>query len=800
MKTSTDKIQSSKTFLCHLIITIVTLLIMMMILICLYLFLSSLPLIFSSQNDSFSLQASKWPQIREESRKYGIYSFCKSDFNKRRDICNKSAAISSLISKNYDIDDDDFMEPNCYCDDNCDRFGDCCIDKAASMAGRANTWNRWSCVDVPIREHGIYALQKCPNNWINRTDVLSKYITEMCVGKVDSFLQWMPVFSNDSGILYRNVFCALCNSDHRNLKDWNVTISCDQKIPDSVLKSYLNENNFNITSGLWEFTLNHTKHLCQPSIPELEMLDSRLKYNTRFCRFAIDKCSQEYIAANGRNDVVINCDFYMFMVYTGRSVFKNLNCAKCNHLNATKMRQLDCNLANAVTSSRSSKIDEITSMRILFDLTPAQPCQLEDGNIYDPVSAECLTVRCGPSYHLNKRLLRCESIVIQWNGTLLKSDCMRIFINESDYIYYSDGMILLQDSGQLLESDSYQPYSYYDGGKKSHKNGILICYDRHHRYAAPFVYDHFQGFLSFITLSISIVGLIGYLGVFLLVPKLRNLRAMMVMSLSGALLAASIAFVCGVLSRPQVEEKILQNERGSLFCVITAVSIHYFYLAAFAWMNVMAYDAWKSFKRTHERLSNSLIHFLKYSLYSWLFPAFIVLVACSFDLSNIGSEYQPLYGHRVCWISQKKALLAFFVLPVTIIVLINIAFFSWTAYVLLRTNRQTIMACNSKHVKENSQRFILYVRLAIIMGLTWIFGTLATLTSLSFLWYPFIIFNGLQGAFIFFYFTCKADVYRHLKERISFLLHGREPLSNSSSSKTRSSSLMPSNSSQMTRR
>ncbi|RWR98403.1 hypothetical protein B4U79_05848, partial [Dinothrombium tinctorium] len=38
------------------------------------------------------------------------------------------------------------------------------------------------------------------------------------------------------------------------------------------------------------------------------------------------------------------------------------------------------------------------------------------------------------------------------------------------------------------------------------------------------------------------------------------------------------------------------------------------------------------------------------------------------------------------------------------------------------------------------------------MGFTWAFGFIASFTGITYLWYPFIIFNGLQGVFIFLSF------------------------------------------------
>ncbi|GLG99549.1 uncharacterized protein GBIM_05987 [Gryllus bimaculatus] len=54
----------------------------------------------------------------------------------------------------------------------------------------------------------------------------------------------------------------------------------------------------------------------------------------------------------------------------------------------------------------------------------------------------------------------------------------------------------------------------------------------------------------------------------------------------------------------------------------------------------------------------------------------------------------------------------------------------------------------------------------IIMGVTWLMGTLAVLARWPALWYPFVVLNGLQGAFIFVMFDVKRSVLSMLWERV----------------------------------
>jgi hypothetical protein len=60
------------------------------------------------------------------------------------------------------------------------------------------------------------------------------------------------------------------------------------------------------------------------------------------------------------------------------------------------------------------------------------------------------------------------------------------------------------------------------------------------------------------------------------------------------------------------------------------------------------------------------------------------------------------------------------------------------------------------------------------MGLTWIFGFIAAFARVQFLWYPFIVFNGLQGAFIFVMFDMKRKIGYMLWDKY-ISQHGYEP-------------------------
>ena len=47
--------------------------------------------------------------------------------------------------------------------------------------------------------------------------------------------------------------------------------------------------------------------------------------------------------------------------------------------------------------------------------------------------------------------------------------------------------------------------------------------------------------------------------------------------------------------------------------------------------------------------------------------------------------------------------------------------------------------------QQSSNLALIYVKMASVMGVTWIFGIGADLQALSSLWYPCIVLNSLEG-------------------------------------------------------
>lgn len=323
--------------------------------------------------------------------------------------------------------------------------------------------------------------------------------------------------------------------------------------------------------------------------------------------------------------------------------------------------------------------------------------------------------------------------------------CGHILIEPHEYKLLENGDIHIG-----IYSKTYGPMEYYlkDGV------GVYICMPSFENKTNGTAYGHLNKFsetFSYVTatgLLISIFSLLLHLCVFCGVSSVRNLPGCCLASLSLSLLMAYICFLIVALV----------NTGSS--CPYFGLSIYYFFLTSFFWMNAIAFDVWRSFRVVMRelRISSHKVpwrRFLLYSLYSWTIPGILTLLVKVLDSSDLLSEeLRPSFGDQYCWFGQRKALLIFFAMPLIIVMILNAVFFLDVSYVISRATLKT----SRSHETTLKKRFFMFMKLALIMGLTWIVGLVAGYADNVILWYMFVILNTLQGLFILVVFSCSSKV------------------------------------------
>ncbi|EDO44707.1 predicted protein, partial [Nematostella vectensis] len=242
--------------------------------------------------------------------------------------------------------------------------------------------------------------------------------------------------------------------------------------------------------------------------------------------------------------------------------------------------------------------------------------------------------------------------------------------------------------------------------------------------------------LTLMCMLLSIAGLVFFLVTYLLFSELRTIPGVNLMNLALSTLLAQVTWLTGV------------NQTDTpITCTVVAALLQYFYLVSFTWTSIIAYDTWRAFSSKSYRAalgssSEKLRKSLKYIALGWLPLSIFVITCVSLDQSE---AVTIVYGsQQFCWITNGLATVYVFAIPIALALITDVIFYALTIRAIKTTASQAQMAA------ENSKRrghFGIYVRLASVMGFTWVFGFGAALLW-SPLWYVFVSLNCLQGVYL----------------------------------------------------
>ena len=197
-------------------------------------------------------------------------------------------------------------------------------------------------------------------------------------------------------------------------------------------------------------------------------------------------------------------------------------------------------------------------------------------------------------------------------------------------------------------------------------------------------------------------------------------------------------------------------------CKITAISNHWLCLTMFGWMATIAYDLYFTFSRVRmpsPRMQK--LRFRKYAIFSLLPPSFIVLASVMADISTDG-HFVGYGKQNTCFISKYWGDIISFVIPVGLILIFNMICLAVTLY-YIRSAEKRSQALFSKEAKQSSKPSISFtimaIKLAFLLGVSWVIGYIGGLSKNVFLLYCFVCLNSFQGVFYFFAFCCNKRVF-----------------------------------------
>lgn len=273
-----------------------------------------------------------------------------------------------------------------------------------------------------------------------------------------------------------------------------------------------------------------------------------------------------------------------------------------------------------------------------------------------------------------------------------------------------------------------------------------------------------------IGLLLSVPFLLATFLVYAFIPELRNLHGMCLMAYCGGLIIAFpfLAYLKLHIGTVGV---------GMEGCYVVAFIVYYAFQTSFFWLNVMCFDIWRTFSgyrggSTSKR--REIRRFLLYGIYAWGVPVILVAITAAMQFSDVPNYIiKPNFGLRKCWFPDWPSELLYFFTPVLVLVVCNVVFFSITAHRIRSIRQETAIlksaeSSRSDKLKKDKQRYGLYLKLFMVMGVNW------TLELISFAvggsnWYWIVtdLSNIGLGVFVFFIFVWKKKVRNLVRKRFN---------------------------------
>ncbi|PSN47904.1 hypothetical protein C0J52_03376 [Blattella germanica] len=637
----------------------------------------------------------------------------------------------------------------CYCDFACALYRDCCRDSPYFIAEQQKVGlTNITCGTLPYAE--VLMISSCPQEWKNQS---TRFHCEHPDDSIRDLILDVPVTSLRTNLTYRNWHCAFCNHDIiAGLSEiWQVGFECDNwlKLNEDVLLSVLvydehtSSWGLNYTDYLSIFTYDtpSTSSDIENCTVSVQAPYKVLNFQRNCSTYVVDRCTENWTD----DEVKDKCEAYTNYICSKNDlrIYRNKYCGLCNN-EISFLNFKDC------LSQIDIRITGKPDFTMIFDwhqLRKKSTCSHETEE-YDPMLKRCLSQRTSEnsSRSTDEQNISSENYTKMDNSTNFKS-CEKIHLQPHEYIINNTTNIV----SVPLYNKTYKTYEY----RILNNSDLSICRPEHFNYGYPDEIPPSIGlfYVTLIGISLSIFFLVIHLVIFCMTPKLRNLSSMNLASLSVSLLLLYCAFFASWR---------LQDTEGP--CIASAVIMHFSVLCVFFWMFTIAFDISRVLRESTAKLvalqyGKHWKRFAAYSALSWLVPAVISAVTLGIQyLLEESEDLNPLFGYERCWFNNPDALLLFCVAPLFIVMILNIVFFCWSAYTIYTTTSHMRNSSNTQ------QDFRLYVRLALIMGLTWITGIIASYADIEAIWYLFVLLNTLQGLFIFLAFSCNKKIWNELRE------------------------------------
>lgn len=195
------------------------------------------------------------------------------------------------------------------------------------------------------------------------------------------------------------------------------------------------------------------------------------------------------------------------------------------------------------------------------------------------------------------------------------------------------------------------------------------------------------------------------------------------------------------------------SERRS--CIATGASLHYSVLVTFSWMLITAFLQFKRYVIVLGNLKPERF-FLKSSIVGWGMPLIPIAIVLVID--------PGLYIPEKYFICYPQGLAFYFsvLLPVGLIVIANLVIFIFVLYNILQSGSSNAGSLRKSEHNMTLSQLRVSIFLFFLLGLTWIFGLLASSQTTVLFSYLFCLTATMQGFILFLYFIVMDPITRNL--------------------------------------
>ncbi|XP_025995097.1 G-protein coupled receptor Mth2 [Solenopsis invicta] len=324
----------------------------------------------------------------------------------------------------------------------------------------------------------------------------------------------------------------------------------------------------------------------------------------------------------------------------------------------------------------------------------------------------------------------------------------------NEYLFLTDGS-LYQGPGKFILPTFYCLISF-----KGEIYEVLVCSNQRE-------YPVYASACLLVSLPFLLLTFV----IYSILPELQNMHGYTLRAYVASLFITYAIMYCG----HQVSE--LQEVDDKIYCITLAYILNFFFLSTFFWLNVICFDIWWTFRGLRSYRTNIKQRkkkFVIYSIYAWGIPLIINIICAIMDyVDGIPENWiRPQICTKKFWFGENMAKMIYFYTPMGATIISNICFFIATTVTIIYQNIRTahqLRDSESKRHNENKQRFKMYLKLFIVMGISWTMEIIAWLINSvpSYVWYPTNIINSLQGLIIFIIFVCKKKIKQQLLKRFS---------------------------------